>query len=226
MLHPEENTMPKTSWIALALALGLVLAGCPSSDDDDDDATADDDDATADDDDDATADDDDDDITDDDDDVADDDDDTSERIGLSGKSGMAVVLNGDYTGTEEMYFVAEDGDGEDVCRISYELNTVAERFDCESFAEACIWAYDLVVASPAVVNESDVGCEGVFGLDEAGVAALAGGEISRGYIRYLGHTWVLLEQQPDDTWAPFCNAVWDEATGEVEYNWIDASLPY
>ena len=214
--------MPKTSWIALALALGLALVGCPSGDDDDDDATADDDDATADDDDDATADDDDDDTTADD----DDDDDTAERIGLSGKSGEAVALDGDYTGTEEMYFVADDGNGEDVCRIRYELNTVAERFDCESFAEACIWAYDLVVANPAVVAESDVGCEGVFGLDEGGVAALDGGEISRGYIRYMGHTWVLLEQQPDETWTPFCNAVWDEVTGEVEYNWIDASLPY
>ena len=217
--------MIKTSWIALALALGLALAGCPGDDDDD---TADDDDATADDDDDATADDDDDATADDDDDATtdDDDDDTAERIGLSGKSGEAVALDGAYTGTEDMYFIADDGNGEDVCRIRYDLNSVAERFDCESYGEPCLWAYDLTLANPVVVDESDVGCEGVFGLDEDGVGALAGTEISRGYVRYMGHTWVLLEQQPDDSWQPFCNAAWDEVTGDLEYTWVDASLPY
>ena len=215
--------MHKNSWIALALALGLALGGCPG--DDDDDTTTDDDDIA---DDDAT--DDDDDATDDDDDTADDDDDddTSERIGLSGKSGAAVAFAGaGYTGPEDMYFIADDGDGEDVCRIRYELTSVAERFDCEVYDWVCIWAFDLVLDKAAVVAESDVGCEGVFGLDEAGVAALAGTEITRGYLdEYFGHTSVLLELQPDETWAPFCNATWDSDTGLVEYNWVDSSLPY
>jgi len=84
-----------------------------------------------------------------------------------------------------------------------------------------------VVANPTVVAESDVGCEGVFGLDEAGVAALAGAELTRGYLdEYFGHTSVLLEVQPDLTWEPFCNATWNDGTGEVSYNWVDGSLPY
>ncbi len=217
--------MIKTSWIALALALGLALGGCPGDDDDDtvaddDDATADDDDATADDDDTTPA--DDDDAT-----PTDDDDDTEERIGLSGKMGEAVAIGGAYTGTEDMYFIAEDGDGEDVCRIRYDVTSTAERSDCEIYDWVCDWAFDMVVSNPAVVAESDVGCEGVFGLDEAGVAALAGTEFTRGYLpEYFGHTTVLLELQPDDTWAPFCNATWDAGTGAVEYNWVDASLPY
>jgi hypothetical protein len=184
--------MPRTWLIPVAC---LVLAGCPP---DDDDTAGDDDDTTGDDD-----------ATDDDDSTGDDD-----GNALYGYLGEAVVLAGSsYDGHEDLYYIADSGAGDDLCRVRVALVSTTPRDDCAD----CEWAFAVTATDPQVVADSSVGCAGV-GVDGDVIAGLAG-ERGYGFAReYFGHTDVLMIDQ-QGIWTAVNFAVWSEATGELNYDW-------
>ena len=191
-----------TSYRALFAALALVAAGCPPADGDDDSAGDDD---TVDDD--STG----------------DDDTTDSRLGLSGRSGEATVDVETFAGFEEMYFVADQGLGDDVCRVHYDLTSTGVRDDCDD----CDWAFDLVSDNAAIVAESDVGCSAVFGIDAANVGELDGTTVSYGYIaEYFGHASVLTQYTQGGSWEVVGFAAFDGATGALEFDLEDGFFPY
>jgi len=159
-----------------------------------------------------------------DDDDDDDDDTTEERLGLAGKLGAATALAGTYDGYEELYFVAEKGAGDDVCRIHYTATSVAERTDCVD----CDWAYDLRFTGPSITAETDVGCLPTLGYDADSVNDIDGTSMAYGYIaEYFGHAQVMtLYTEATDSWDVVTFASWDAVTGEFSYDWEDTFYPY
>jgi hypothetical protein len=211
----EEATMHKTMTMVIwGAALGLVLGGCDPVDDDDttgDDDTSDDDDTA-----------DDDDSTADDDDSIDDDDDTTGRQGLRGYSGEATVDLASFQGTEELYFVGDEGFGATICRIRYDLIATAVREDCDG----CSWAFDVQTSGAGILEESDVGCEGSVGISAATVGTLDGQTLSYGYyIEYMGHADVLMIDNGSG-FAAAAYADWDEGSGHFSYDREDGLYPY
>ncbi len=198
------------TWVA---ALGLVLGGCDGGADDDD--AVDDDDVVDDD----SADDDD---TGDDDSAADDDDDTAGRQGLMGYAGQATVDAQGYAGTEELYFLADEGFGATLCRIGYDLVSTAVREDCDG----CSWAFDLVTSDAAILEESGEGCAGTVGVGAADVDTLNDQVVGYGYyVEYMGHADVLMIDGPKG-FAAAAYADWDEETGLFTYDREDGLYPY
>ncbi len=125
--------------------------------------------------------------------------------------GSATVLDGSYTGAEALSVLAERGDGPELCRIEYALDSAGPREDCAD----CQWAYDLDLGTPDRVVEIGAGC----GPADAVLDELGGGPLPYGYTsEYLGHSDVLLTPV-DDRWKPEAYAAWDPASGAFEYEW-------
>ena len=194
--------MAPTRLLWLAVAAGLLLAGCPpdaDADSGDDDARGDDDthgaDATTGDDDDGRA--------------------------LHGFAGEATVIaEASFDGHEDLYYIADDGAGADICRVRVALTSTTPRDDCAD----CEWAFAVTAADPQVVTESAVGCDGV-GIDDAAIADLAG-ERGYGFAReYFGHNDVLMVEQ-QGVWTAVNFALWVEATGALSYDWEVGYQPY
>jgi hypothetical protein len=150
--------------------------------------------------------------------------DESERIGMAGRSGSGIATAGGYSGTEEQFFIADEGEGEAICRITYSLtSTSAPAEGCD----ACRWAFELVIADAAVAEERDVGCLATLGIDPARVGDLDGTHVYYGYDpAYMGHGSVLVSRMESGLWAPECYATWDEASGAFSYRRIDGFPPY
>jgi len=206
--------------LILALMLTAIWLAVPACNGSDDDDVADDDVA-------------DDDVADDDtgdDDTGDDDtgdDDTSEPMALKGHVGEAIADAATYDGWEELFFIADGGEGDDLCRIRYDLDSVAPRDDCDLPLGDCAWGHDLVLSDVEIVAESDVGCAG-FGYDAAALAVLEEGEVSYAYIpEYSGHPDVMaMYDEAGAAWQVVAFASWDEGSGAFNYDWEDGYEAY
>ncbi len=144
------------------------------------------------------------------------------RSGEEGQLGLGTMSGADYIGYEEWYFVADDGDGADVCRIRYTLTSVAPRADCSE----CSWAYDLIRSEAQVLTESDPGCLPVLGYDGTTVGDLDGTTVSFGYApSYYGHAQVLMVET-GGVWDAATFAAFDETTGEFTYDWEEGYHEY
>jgi len=142
--------------------------------------------------------------------------------GLLGRAGTATVSYTSYEGTEELYFAADQGQGEDICRIRYDLSSTAVRDDCAD----CEWAFDLVVSGAELITETAPGCLATVGADSAALGDLEGTVVSYGYDPdYFGHIEILFVEQ-GGAWAAADHASWDASSGAFSYDWEDGYHPY
>lgn len=150
--------------------------------------------------------------------------DGGERVGMAGRSGTGTATVDGYAGTEEMFFISDEGRGEAVCRITYSLtSTGAPAEGCEG----CSWAFELVIADASVAEERDVGCLATVGVDPARVEELDGSLVYYGFDpEYLGHGSALMSRMEGGLWAPETFASWDEASGAFSYRRVDGFPPY
>jgi hypothetical protein len=194
--------------LALPALLGL---GCPSTDKLDDTGAAD---TSADADTDTDTDSDTDADTDTDTDT--DDTDTEALTGLLRLVGNATV-NGAYAGTESVVFVADEGYGDDVCRLTVTFASTEALTDCET----CDWAYTLTITD--VVTELDTECAAVgWGDPEAAIGTTR----AYGYDPdYFGHAAVLMTHD-GTAWQVAGYAAFDDATDTLSYDLEVGFFPY
>jgi hypothetical protein len=148
--------------------------------------------------------------------------------------GEAFVEEGvSYTGTEDLRYDAEEGDGNTVCLVSMTLTSSAVRTDCgfpdsyppDYFAE-CTWAFDLVTSDASVVTDVDGACQTLLGIDSSTVDQLDGEVRSYAYHPdYFGHTTVLMIYDGTE-WVPVSYAEFDSETGLFDYDWDEGVHPY
>jgi hypothetical protein len=142
----------------------------------------------------------------------------SDLSALMGRTGTGSV-DGSYSGTEEFYIIGDDGDGDDLCRVTYTLTAAAERKDCD----ICEWAYDLQIGDVQVTADSDPGCSIAVGKG-VDVSALEGTVVSYGYVpEYYGHAEVLMVNEGDAWFAASFATMTD---GIFSYNWEAAYISY
>jgi hypothetical protein len=160
---------------------------------------------------------------------ADSDTDADADVALLGFSGQAVGGFDGYQGTEDWYFVAEEGDGEDICRIRYTLTSGDARPDCPDNGHAgCIWAWDVTLSDSTIVAESGIGCEGALGVTADTVGDLDGTTMGFGFNPdYYGHAAVLIRDHGDGNgWFVATFASWDEDEGTFTYQWDQGWVEY
>ena len=107
-------------------------------------------------------------------------------------------------GSEEFYIIADDGDGKDLCRVSYDLTSVSERTDCA----VCDWAYDVQVSNVQIITDTheqavlipkqavvyDGGDKFVFAVDDTAAVRI---ELQAGF-EDADHIESLTEIEPGD----------------------------
>ncbi len=144
----------------------------------------------------------------------------TEPLALLGYSGSATAGYDGYDGTEDWYLIADEGDGEDICRISYTLKNTDERLDCPDQGHSgCIWAWDVTISEATIASESGEGCEGAFEITADTVADLNGSTFGIGYNPdYYGHAAVMLRDHGEG-WSVATFAVWNEGSGSFTYQW-------
>ena len=149
-----------------------------------------------------------------DDDTADDDtgdDDSAGDVALVVLSGEATVDGTGYAGTETHEVIAEQGQGDTLCAITYTWTSVAPRDDCA----VCEWAWDLSASGAAVTAESGVGCAGV-GADPA---PFDGAQRAHGFAaEFIGHADVLMVPVAGE-WEAVAYAGYNPKTGVLLYEW-------
>lgn len=144
------------------------------------------------------------------------------REGLLGRLGEASVSTRSYDGWEEMYLIADSGDGDDVCRIRMTYGESTARTDCA----LCDWAFDLTVVDASIVADTDPGCLATLGYDSSTVGDLVGTTVSYGYIaEYYGHTQMLVSWNGSE-WVPTSFCAFDQKTGTFTYDWEDGLVSY
>ena len=158
---------------------------------------------------------------------ADTDADADADLGLQGYSGQATAGLDGFEGSEDMYLIAEEGDGDDICRIRYELKDTDSRPDCPDAGHSgCLWAWEVSVSAAAIVAESGIGCAGAFGVTADSVSELDGTSFGLGYNPdYYGHAAVMV-RDPGDGWFVASFAIWDEDTGSFTYQWDQGFVQY
>lgn len=146
------------------------------------------------------------------------------RNGKLGREGTATITKTSYSGTEDWYFVGDEGDGPDICRIRYSLNSVGEPLDDCSF---CDWAFRLVISDAELIAESDVGCSATLEIDSSNVSSLNGQNVYYGYDHdYMGHGLTLFTRTETTDWTPLVLVSYDPDTGELSYDRIDGWPEY
>ena len=148
-------------------------------------------------------------------------------LALTGYSGQADAGYDGYSGTEDWYFIADEGAGDDICRIRYNVEHSATRTDCPSSGHSdCIWAWDVVVSGAAIVSESGIGCSGSFGLNAHTVSGLDGSTFGLGYNPdYYGHAAVMVRDMGKG-WNVVSFATWNEVTEAFTYQWDQGFTEY
>ena len=136
---------------------------------------------------------------------------TGDDVGLRHFTGGATVVPSErYTGWEAFHFTDERGQGEDLCRVRYDLVSLGARTDCPD----CTWAFDLEARGAAVEPRGDPGCE------ELGITAMEfeGAQYAYGFAASTGaYQDVLMYQVGGYGWYPVSWASWDDP--DFSYDW-------
>ncbi len=154
--------------------------------------------------------------------------DTDPLTGLLGREGEATVLAGSYEGWEDRYFIADSGDGDDLCRISYDVISTGSRDDCvnDAGAEPCDWAYDVEISGAYVETDVDGACAAQIGYDASTIDSLNGESFAIAYVSdYYGHANVLFYYDKG-AWGPVANATYDSGSGAFAYIWVLGTAEY
>ncbi len=145
--------------------------------------------------------------------------DSDDVQGVCGMRGEATVFTDSYSGTEEYFLTADEGYGEDVCIVRYDVNYVGEAPD----AEDCFlgkWAHTLEFSNPVTVADEGGVCESSdLALDAATIAALDGMQVHYCHGRDMSdHANVLYSYDEDQgAWMGIATSGWDEDTGAFHY---------
>jgi hypothetical protein len=154
------------------------------------------------------------------------------EVGVCGERGEGMVSETEFSGFQELYIIGEEGFGEDVCVVRFDVKRVAAAPDgCDDPAGDvdCLWTHTVELSNPSMVTDEGGACANSdLGLTQAKIAALAGTRASYGFVsEFAGHNSVLMEyDETSKKWDAGANATWDEATGMFRFDSRDGVCNY
>jgi hypothetical protein len=150
--------------------------------------------------------------------------------GVCGERGQGTVDSSSFEAFEERYILGDEGFGEDVCVVRFDLVRVGDAPEgcIDLSGEPCSWAHEVERQNPSVLVNEHSACDlGALGLTEAAIAEVEGTRVAYGFVNeYVGHNSVLLVHDGTGEWLPAGNANWDDATGSFRFDRRDGLCDY
>jgi hypothetical protein len=121
-----------------------------------------------------------------------------------------------FDGFEEFYIIGDEGFGDDMCVVRFDVTRVgAGPASCGDPAAGveCLWTHLVEYSHPSVVTDLDGVCaNSELGLGDAGIASIDGTRAAYGFVsEYVGHNSVVMKyDEASGTWGAHGNAIWDE----------------
>ncbi|MEE9386807.1 MAG: hypothetical protein V3V08_25600 [Nannocystaceae bacterium] len=149
-----------------------------------------------------------------------------DQLGLCGVRSLGTIVVGRYEAVEETYLVGDQGDGDDMCRIRFDVKSIGvPTVDCPM----CEWSYVVRRSDPVIVTNIETACaNSELALDATAIATADGGEAWYAYVReFLGHNDVLMIYDHDTKrWEAQNLANWNAVTGSIEFDRRDGYCGY
>jgi hypothetical protein len=154
------------------------------------------------------------------------------EVGVCGQRGEGTVSETEFSGFEELYIIGEEGFGDDVCVVRFDVKRVAaapEGCDDPAGDVDCLWTHTVQLSNPMMVTDEGGACaKSDLGLTAAKIAELDGSRASYGFVsEFAGHNSVLMEyDEASRKWDAGANATWDETTGAFRFDSRDGICNY
>lgn len=155
------------------------------------------------------------------------------NLGVCGVRSEGTVTEDSFESYEEHYLLGDEGLGEEVCVVRFDVTRVGEGpGGCDEFAgqqQSCLWTHLVAYSNPQILVDEDSACENSeLGMDAEAIAAIDGPEIAYGYVfEYQGHNSVLMTyDDASEVWSPLVSAGWNEETGAFQFDSRDGFCGY
>jgi hypothetical protein len=148
------------------------------------------------------------------------------EVGVCGQRGQSPVSATTFEGFEEFYLIGEEGFGDDICVVRFQVKRVG---DAPGGCEDCVWTHLIGYEMPSVVTDVDGVCESSeLGMDMARTDAILSSTAAYGFVEeYSGHNSVLMKyDEATGLWEPFGNATWDPMTNAFRFDRRDGFCGY
>ncbi len=146
------------------------------------------------------------------------------QLGVCGQRGEATATATRFNGTEEYYLLGDEGFGDPICVVSFEITRAGDApagCDAAGSALGCAWTHRVEYSNPVVITDVDDACaSSALAMTAARIAAVEGSHEDYGFVaEYAGHSSVLMRHDTATAaWVPFGNATWDAATGALRFD--------
>lgn len=154
------------------------------------------------------------------------------EMGVCGQRGEATVNETTFTGFEEFFIISDEGFGDDICVVRFDVMRVGEAPDgCDDpTADVdCLWTHMVEFSNPSVVTDVDGVCaNSELGLDADAIAEIEGSRAAYGFVsEFAGHNSVLMKyDEAMAKWDAYGNGTWDEAADMFGFDRRDGLCDY
>ncbi|MEO8177268.1 MAG: hypothetical protein ABI895_00410 [Deltaproteobacteria bacterium] len=148
------------------------------------------------------------------------------EMGVCGQRGESPVTADSFEGYEEFYLIGDDGFGEDICVVRFDVARVGV---APGGCEDCTWSHQVEYRNPEVRTDVEGVCaSSQLGFDSTKIDEIDGSRASYGFVNeYSGHVSVLMKyDDATGTWGPNGNATWTAATGRLRFDRRDGFCGY
>ncbi len=155
------------------------------------------------------------------------------EVGVCGQRSEGTVTADSYVADEEFYLIGEEGFGEELCVVRFEVTRVGDAPPgCDESAgqqQECLWAHVVQYANPTIVTDRNGMCaDSELALTASAIAEIEAQRVAYGYVfEFQGHNSVLMTYDYERAvWQADVNAGWDEASGAFRFDRRDGFCGY
>jgi hypothetical protein len=155
------------------------------------------------------------------------------ETGVCGQRGDFTVNASEFSGFEEYFIIGEEGFGEDICVVRFDVARAGDAPDgcMDPFGEgvACSWSHLVEFSNPTTVTDEDGVCaDSEFAFDAARIAEIDGSQRAYGFVsEFAGHESVTMTyDEATETWKAFGAGTWDETAERFRFDRRDGTCDY
>lgn len=142
----------------------------------------------------------------------------TELVGVCAHRSEGTVTADEFTSFEEYYLIGEEGFGDDICVVRFDVTRVGPAPDgCTD----CLWTHTVELGMASVeVDQNGVCASSELGMDADAIAELEGSQVSYGFVpEAVGHASIVVTYN-DSTraWEEYNSATWDDNTGFFRFD--------